>query len=132
MQTLIRRRVLRRLIWFCTVFQCASPGFTDNLFTRHSDVTVTDKNSAAINNRYPDTVQTRALISLVNDDHVDNLNYFLVYVYFGSILYNRPKNRIGLVITKDSLHYKLNHGEVQGERYYSRQTALTPAVVKIR
>ena len=48
------------------------PGFTDNpvymymALWRHSD------NSAAKNNRYMDFVQTRALISLVNDNHVDN------------------------------------------------------------
>ena len=30
MQTLIRCRVLRCLIWICTVCQCTNPGFTDN------------------------------------------------------------------------------------------------------
>ena len=29
-QTLIRCRVLRRLIWICNVCQCPSPDFTDN------------------------------------------------------------------------------------------------------
>ena len=53
MQTLIRRRLLWRLIWSCTVFQCPkcySLGITDNslstALSRHSD-----KNSATINNR---------------------------------------------------------------------------------
>ena len=62
---------LWHLIWVCTVCQCPSPGFTDNpLYTalwRHSD-----KNNAAINNSYLDFVQTPSLISLVNDNHVDN------------------------------------------------------------
>ena len=45
------------------------------------------------NNRYLDFVQTRDLISLVNDNHVDNkLMEGLVYVYFGSIVKKRPKN----------------------------------------
>ena len=49
---------------------------------RHSE-----KNSAAINNLYPDFVQTRNLISMVNDNHVDtNLKDILVYVYYGSIV----------------------------------------------
>ena len=52
-----------------------------------------DKNSAAINNRYLHFVQKRDLLSLVNDDHVDNnLKEILVYVYFGSIVISRPKN----------------------------------------
>ena len=67
-------------------------GFTDNpiyrTFWRHSD-----KNSAAIDNRYLDFVQTRSLISLVNDNHVDNnLKDILGYVYFGSIVTNRHKS----------------------------------------
>ena len=34
-----------------------------------------------------------SLISLVNDNHVDNnLKEILVYVYFGSIVNNQPKN----------------------------------------
>ena len=65
-QTLIRRRVQRCLIWVCTVCQCPSPGFTDtHLYTIrpcHSD-----KNSG--------------LTSLVNNNHVDNnLKEILVYV----------------------------------------------------
>ena len=53
--------------------QMPGPGFTGNpLYTaiwHHSD-----KNNAAtrINNHYLDFVQTRGLISLVNDYHVDN------------------------------------------------------------
>ena len=68
-------------------------GFTDNpLYTalwRHSD-----KNSAAIKKRYLDFVQTRGLISLVNDNHVDNsVKEILIYVYkmyLDSIANNRP------------------------------------------
>ena len=55
---------------------------------RHSD-----KNSAALNYPYLDFVDTRGLISLVNDNHVDNnLKESLMYVYLGSIVNNRPKN----------------------------------------
>ena len=40
-----------------------------------------------MNNLYLDSVQTRALMSLVNDNHVDNnLKEILVYVYLGSIV----------------------------------------------
>ena len=54
---------------------------------RHSD-----KNSAAINNRNQDFVQMRGLISLVNDNQVyKSLKEILVYVYYGSIVNNRPK-----------------------------------------
>ena len=54
---------------------------------RHSD-----KNGAAKNNRYLDFVQMRGLISLVNDNHVDNnFKEILVYIYLGSIVINRPK-----------------------------------------
>ena len=67
-----------------------SPGFTDNplytaLFLRHSD-----KTSAAKNNRYLHLVQTRGLIPLVNDNHVDNLKEILVCVFFGLIINNQP------------------------------------------
>ena len=91
MQTLNKRRVLWRLIWVCTVCHYPSHGFTDNpLYTalrRHSD-----KNSSAVNNRYLDFVQTRGWISLVNDNHVDNnLKEMLAFVYYGSIVNNRPK-----------------------------------------
>ena len=91
-QNLIRHRVPQCLIWVCTVCQCTSPGFTDNpLYTalwRHSD-----KNSAAINIRYLHFIQTRGLISLVNADHGDNsLKEILVFVYYGSIVNNRPSN----------------------------------------
>ena len=45
-----------------------------------------------MNNRSLEFVQTRSLISLVNDNHVDNNNKeILVYVYFGSILNNLHK-----------------------------------------
>ena len=83
MQTLIRRRVLWRLIWVCTVCQCSSLGFTDNplytAFWRHSD-----RNSAAINNRYLDFVQMHGLILLVNDNHVDNT---LKEIFYSRILW---------------------------------------------
>ena len=84
--------ILRRLIWVCTICQCLSSGFTDNplyaALCRHSD-----KNSAATNNRYLDFVQTRGLISLDSDNHVDNnLKEIFVSVYYGSIVNNRPKN----------------------------------------
>ena len=37
---------------------------------------------------------TRGLISLVNDNHIDNnLKEILVYVYLGSIVNNQPKNK---------------------------------------
>ena len=80
MQTLIRRRVRRRLMRVCTICQFPSPGFTDYpLYTalwHHSD-----KNSAAINNRYLDFKQTRGLILFVIDKHVDNnLKNFGVFV----------------------------------------------------
>ena len=36
----------------------------------------------------------RGLISLINDNHVDNnLKEILVYVYFGAIVINRPKKQ---------------------------------------
>ena len=51
-----------------------------------------DKISAAINNLHLDFVQTRGLILLVNDNHVNNkLKEILVYVYLGSIVSNQPK-----------------------------------------
>ena len=53
---------------------------------RHSD-----KNSAAINNRYLDYIQTRGLILLLNDNHVvNNRKKSLVYVYFGKTVNNGP------------------------------------------
>ena len=87
MQNLIRHRVPRCLIWVCTVCQWPSPCFTDN-----SDVTAT-RNSAAINFRYLDFVRTRGMISLVSANHVDNnLKEILAFVYYGSIVNNRPNN----------------------------------------
>ena len=50
------------------------PMSQSRFYRRHSD-----KNSAAINNRYLDFVQTCGLISLVNDNQVDNLTEILVY-----------------------------------------------------
>ena len=71
MQTLIRRRVLWRLIWVCTVANVPVQVLQITLFTRHSDVKVT--RIAPTINRYLDFVQKRCLISLVNDNHVDNI-----------------------------------------------------------
>ena len=91
MQTLIRRRVLRRLIWVCIVYQCPSSGFTVYpLYSaqwHHSD-----KNSAAINNCYLDFVQPRGWISLVDDNHVDKyVKEILTFVHYGSIVNSRLK-----------------------------------------
>ena len=91
--TLIRRRVLRRLIWVCTVGQCSNPSFTDNLLYtalwRHSD-----RNSATINDRYLNFVLTRGLISLVRDNHIDNyLKESLTFVPYSLIVNNRLKNK---------------------------------------
>ena len=77
------------MIWVCTVCQCPSPGSADNpLYTalwHHSD-----KNSLTINNRYLEFIIVR-LITLVNDNHVDNyLKEILASVYYGSNI--RPKN----------------------------------------
>ena len=89
-QILIRRSVMRRLIWVCKVCQRPStkpsPGFTnDPLYTaleRHSD-----KNRVAINNGYLDL--------LVNENRVDsNLKEILVYVYFGLIVNSWPNNNV--------------------------------------
>ena len=80
-QTLIRRRSLRRQIWVCAVCQYPSPGFIDappyTALWRHSD-----KTSAAKINRYLDFVQTRGLISLAHDNYVEySLKEILVYIY---------------------------------------------------
>ena len=57
--------------------------------SRHSG-----NNSAAINNRYLDFVQTCDLTSLSNDNHVDNYRReMLMSVYYDSIVNNRPKMR---------------------------------------
>ena len=95
--TLTRCVILWHLIWVWTVCQCPSPGFTDNrLYTalwRHSD-----KNSAAINNRYLGFRQSCSLISLVSDNHMDNMDnnhkemLVYMYVYFGSIVNKQPQN----------------------------------------
>ena len=96
-KTLIRCRVLRRLIRFYTVCQYPSPCFREkNLHTAFR--CLSDKNSAVIHNRYLDFVQTRGLILLVNDNHVDNdLQEFLVHAYFGSIVNNQTKISIAYV-----------------------------------
>ena len=60
------------LIIRCVLCPSPNPGCTDN----H------DKNSAAINNRYLDFVQTRCLLSLINDNHEDNnLKEMFVFEY---------------------------------------------------
>ena len=47
-----------------------------------------------MNYHYLDFVQTLGLISLVNDNHVDNkLKKILVYVYYGSTVNNRAKKQ---------------------------------------
>ena len=53
-------------------------------------------------------IQKRGLISLVNDNHVNNnLKEILVYVYFGSILNNWPKTAF-YVQTGATLHSNCN------------------------
>ena len=53
------------------------------------------------------------LISLVNDNHMDNsLKEILVYVYFGSIVNNQPTNNGNALRTKnvsrqDAFRYEL-------------------------
>ena len=79
------------LIWFCIVCQCPSPDFADNPLYKalwgHRD-----KNSMAIGNHYLDFLQMCSLISLVNDNHVDNnLKEILLFVYYGLIVNSRPK-----------------------------------------
>ena len=72
------------------------------LFTLHSDVTAT--RVAAINNPYLNFVQMTHLISLVNDDHVDN--YFmeiLAFVYYDSTVNNQPKNQ-GFIKTSSGIN----------------------------
>ena len=52
-----------------------------------------DKKSPATNNRYLDFVQMHDLISLVNDNHVDNsLKDIFGNLYYGSIVNNQLKN----------------------------------------
>ena len=59
------------------------------LYKQHSDVS--NKYSAAINNRHLDFIQTRSLITLANDNHVDNhLQEVLAFVYYDSIVNNLP------------------------------------------
>ena len=59
-----------------------------NIFTDNRPHTTRQEYCAArINNRQVDFVQTHSLISVVNDNHVNNnLKEILVYVYFGSII----------------------------------------------
>ena len=52
-------------------------------------------NSAAINNRYLMFVQTRGLITLVSDNHVDSCRKeILAFVYHGSIVNNRSQKAL--------------------------------------
>ena len=47
-----------------------------------------------MNNRYLDFLQMCSLISLVNNNHMDNnLKEMLVYLQFGSIVNNWPKKQ---------------------------------------
>ena len=56
-------------------------------------------NSAAINYRYLDLIQTRGLIYLVYENHVGyNLKEILLYAYFGSIVNNRFNKTVYLLI----------------------------------
>ena len=52
----------------------------------------------AINDGYLDFVQTHGLISLVNDNHMDNnLKEILAYVYHGSVVNNQSKKHPQIV-----------------------------------
>ena len=66
--------------------------FTDNPLS--TALTSSDKNRAFILfMMLPGIRLTRGLIPLVNDNHVDNyLKEILAFVYYCSIVYNRPKN----------------------------------------
>ena len=66
MHILIKCRVLRRLIRFCTIANV--PVQVLQIAPCHRS----DKHNAAINNRYLDFIQTSGLILLVNDTHLDN------------------------------------------------------------
>ena len=88
-QTLIRRRVLWRLIWVCTVCQCQ----VQVLPSLHGTLTLQPQEKRAINNRYLDFVQMRCLISLVNNNHVDKTKGIFMHVYLGSIVNNRQKKK---------------------------------------
>ena len=51
------------------------------------------KKSSATNNRSLDFVQTRSLITLINDNHMDNYRKdILAFVHYGSVVNNQPKN----------------------------------------
>ena len=69
-QTLIRRHVLRRLIWVYTVCQCLKSGFTDN--TLHCTLTSQRQEQRGYKYKLPGVCTTRGWISLVNAIHVDN------------------------------------------------------------
>ena len=70
--------------------------------------------SAAINNHYLDFVQTRGLISLVNDNHVDNnLKEILVHAYFGSTVNNRSKGESNEEEEKKKKKKKKKHAAKQ-------------------
>ena len=58
----------------------------------------------ARNNHYLDFTELQGLISLVDDNYVDNnLKEMLVYVYFGSIVNNQPKNISDCIYPKYSV-----------------------------
>ena len=98
---------------YCTVCQCPGPDFTNNpLFAalwRHRD-----KNIAVINNRYLDCVQTRGLMSLVNDNHMEitvygyygsiTTTFFLHTLYIVFILQTLVLHHVNLAVTSENVH----------------------------
>ena len=62
-----------------------------------------------------DIVQTHSLISLVNDNHVDNyLKEILAFVYYGSIINIRPKNvNVKIMNVYELLHEIVSSGHMQ-------------------
>ena len=62
-----------------------------------------DKNSVAINNRYLGFVK-RGLITLVNDNHVDNFKDFFGVCILWIIVNNRPKNEFVIFVSIFCFH----------------------------
>ena len=121
------------------VYQCPSPGFTDNPFytaiCRHSDkntcsaplnvryidfaaINVCCLDFAAINDFYLDLVETRGLISLVNDKHMDNKLEDLAYVRV-LFLDCKQSTQYNIVISSSFLRCVLCFGGIQLCRIYS-------------
>ena len=96
------------LVWVCIVFQCPSPGFTDN-----SDVTVT-KIIMAINDGYLNIIQMRGLILSVSDNHMNNnLKEILVYIYIEPSLHDTlrlhsDKNNMAINVTRFSYKHMVS------------------------